>query len=535
MKSLAAKLTLLDDALDLAAGRLDPTVEADARAVAEHASRRLTAGEQTVAALAGATGSGKSSLFNALSGTRLAEHGPRRPTTSSTLSVSFSATNPELLDLLGVTRRHEAEPPIREFESLVLLDLPDHDSTATAHRVEVDRMVDLVDQFIWVLDPQKYADAAIHQRYLRPLAGHRDVMTVVLNQADLLNPRDLQRCLDHIRRLLAADGLDGVPLLATSAVTGQGIDELRRRLGKIAKGKKATTARLAADLARVTVSLDGEVGPSVPAELSQRSRARLSAALSEAAGAGLVVNAVERSVLHRGALATGWPLVSWLRRLKPDPLRRLRLDAGPKEPEAIEEAPTVRSSLPRRAATSEAKVTAALRDVERELADPLPEPWRDAVRGAVQSRRGVLPDALDSALVATDLGASRAPLWWGLVRVLQWLLIAAVLVGIGWLTLNAVLGYFGLPPFGTVPVGPADGPRIPLPTLLALGGVVAGLLASGASRLALGVASRRAGRRAARALAASVAAVADELVVAPAQAESARHARTRELLDRLAR
>ena len=71
--------------------------------------------------------------------------------------------------------------------------------------------------------------------------------------------------------------------------------------------------------------------------------------------------------------------------------------------------------------------------------------------------------------------------------------------------------------------------------LLALGGVVAGLLASGASRLALGVASRRAGRRAARALAASVAAVADELVVAPAQAESARHARTRELLDRLAR
>ena len=37
---------------------------------------------------------------------------------------------------------------------------------------------------MFVLDPQKYADAAVHRRYLIPLAGHASVFTVVLNQID---------------------------------------------------------------------------------------------------------------------------------------------------------------------------------------------------------------------------------------------------------------------------------------------------------------------------------------------------------------
>ena len=48
-------------------------------------------------------------------------------------------------------------------------------------------MVELVDLLVWVADPQKYADAALHDGYLRPLAGHGDAMVVVLNQADRLD------------------------------------------------------------------------------------------------------------------------------------------------------------------------------------------------------------------------------------------------------------------------------------------------------------------------------------------------------------
>ena len=70
---------------------------------------------------------------------------------------------------------------------LVLLDLPDHDSVrGRRDRLEVNRLVGLADLMVWVLDPQKYADAAVHRRYLVPLAGHSSVIAVVLNQSDLL-------------------------------------------------------------------------------------------------------------------------------------------------------------------------------------------------------------------------------------------------------------------------------------------------------------------------------------------------------------
>ena len=112
----------------------------------------------------------------------------RRPTTSTALACSLGEDSAEeLLDWLAVPRRHalEADPRLAAgLDGLVLLDLPDHDSTEVAHRLEVDRLVQLVDMLVWVVDPQKYADAALHERYLRPLASHADVMMVVLNQVD---------------------------------------------------------------------------------------------------------------------------------------------------------------------------------------------------------------------------------------------------------------------------------------------------------------------------------------------------------------
>ena len=72
-----------------------------------------------------------------------------------------------LLDWLEVPRRHRHAPE-PALDGLVLLDLPDHDSVKLEHRLEVDRLVGLVDVLVWVLDPEKYADAAVHDRYLAP-------------------------------------------------------------------------------------------------------------------------------------------------------------------------------------------------------------------------------------------------------------------------------------------------------------------------------------------------------------------------------
>ena len=57
----------------------------------------------------------------------------------------------------------------------------------------------------------------------------------------------------------------------------------------------------------------------------------MNAALGRAAGVPVVTEAVGRAWRLRGGYATGWPVLSWLAKFRPDPLRRLhlgRLGAG---------------------------------------------------------------------------------------------------------------------------------------------------------------------------------------------------------------
>ena len=63
-------------------------------------------------------------------------------------------------------------------------------------------------------------------------------MMVVLNQADQLTPAERDQCLRDLRRLLIAEGIDGVDVLAVSAVTGYGMDELRRNSPKRSPRRK---------------------------------------------------------------------------------------------------------------------------------------------------------------------------------------------------------------------------------------------------------------------------------------------------------
>src|SRR5689334_18237914 len=171
----------LDAAVGAARGRLDDAVLAPAGEVVGKATERLRlSADHTVVALGGATGSGKSSTFNALVGLDLASVGVRRPTTSWATACTWGPSGAgDLLEWLGIPPRHQVVRDsmldtgreAKDLEGLVLLDLPDHDSTEVAHHLEVERLVRLTDLMVWVLDPQKYADAAIHDRFLRPMAA----------------------------------------------------------------------------------------------------------------------------------------------------------------------------------------------------------------------------------------------------------------------------------------------------------------------------------------------------------------------------
>ena len=105
---VAGRVEGLQMAVDAARGRLADDLVEQASLVAGRAGARLSlSGDHTVVALAGATGSGKSSTFNAITGMEFAAVGVRRPTTSWTMSCVWGADRAdELLDWLGVPPRH---------------------------------------------------------------------------------------------------------------------------------------------------------------------------------------------------------------------------------------------------------------------------------------------------------------------------------------------------------------------------------------------------------------------------------------------
>ncbi|WGX95221.1 GTPase [Nocardioides sp. L-11A] len=267
--NLQARLDGLRSAADAAEGRLDPALLEEIRAGADRSSGRLRLSERhTVVAIAGATGSGKSSLFNALAGAEISISGARRPTTSTAQALVWGEDDAdELLTWLGIrsTDRHgrgslPVSSPGRLPEGLVLLDLPDHDSIEVAHHAEARRVVELADVLVWVVDPQKYADAAIHREFLQPLAGHRAVTMVVLNQVDTV-PEDRRRgMLADLRRLLVVDGIRDPRILATSARHGTGIDELRRALTRRVQEKQNTVLRIDADIRAAVARLEEAAG-----------------------------------------------------------------------------------------------------------------------------------------------------------------------------------------------------------------------------------------------------------------------------------
>jgi GTP-binding protein EngB required for normal cell division len=541
-ETVASRLRALDRVVELGEGRLDDALLASARELSRRADERLRlSGAHTVVALAGATGSGKSSLFNALAGAAVSQPGVRRPTTGVAHAVVWDAAGAgPLLDWLDIPRRHhldsadldEADDDLR---GLVLLDLPDHDSTVVAHRLEVDRLVALVDVLVWVLDPQKYADAAVHDRYLKPLARHGEVMVVVLNQIDRLHPGDVPEAVSDVRRLLGEDGLPAIPVLPVSALTGEGLDRLRAVLTGAVAAHRAALRRIAADLDGVSADLSSVVGGPPRDDVDDGAQRALTAALGAAAGIPAVGAAVQRAAVHRAVAATGFPFTRWLRRLRPDPLRRLHLDrartaavTGPADTD--DPAAVQRTSLPATGAVERSRVELALRRLADDAAAGLPDPWPGAVHGAARSRESDLADALDRAVATTDLGLARKPLWWRAVGGLQALLAAAVVVGALWLAGLYALTVLRLPE----PEPPQVG-VLPLPTALLLGGVLAGLLLALLARALAVLGARRRRARAEARLRESVADVAETLVLAPVRAELAAYSALRAAVAALRR
>ncbi|MEU6950902.1 GTPase [Streptomyces sp. NPDC045714] len=542
---LPPRLDALRELVGLSRARLDRDTLAEAgRVLDEAAARQRLSSRHTVIAVAGATGSGKSTLFNALAGAPISDTGLRRPTTSQPIACSWTDGAAGLLDRLAVPGRLRRRPhpgPAafdEALQGLVLVDLPDHDSAATEHRDQVDRVLALVDAVIWVVDPEKYADAALHERYLRPLAGHAEVTFVVLNQTDRLPGEAADLVLDDLRRLLDEDGIalgehgePGATVMSLSALTGDGVPELREMVGRFVQDRTAATRRLSADVDAAAARLRPVYVAEGRPGLGERARDEFTDRLAEAVGAAAAGEAAEREWRRNAGRACGTP---WLRlwrwyenRGLPGSLDRMGQALTPPEEE-----PTARQ-----------RVEQAVRIVADDAADGLPGPWAQAVREAAFNGAKGLSEALDElavkagtagaskrgggtgagqgAIAGTPLGAPLGgrpvkpprPKWWP----------AAVLAQVS-MTLLQIFG--GLWLVGQI-IGVLE-PGLVTPALIMLAGVVGGPLVEWSCAAAIRGPARRYGQDAERRLREAAAGCGRARVLDPVAAELVRYREVRE-------
>ena len=591
----ARSVASLKEAIGYGEGRVPETVLLDAAATLERLSqRRELSTEHTVIGFFGATGSGKSTLFNAIAGQNIALSAPTRPTTSTVQAAIWEAEgSEELLDWLGIDKRvypqtqaltaegntaegSEAaggaaapnavtEPAPGLFNrirravggrgemrtrtgGLILLDMPDFDSVTTTNRDLAARMMRYVDVLVWVVDPQKYADAVIHRDFMVPLAASGAQALCVLNQADKLAPAEVPAVLASLTRLLQAEGTDAHLLaapIAVSARTGEGVDVLRDLLAQVAAAKslslQRTDAQLHATASQLRTYAGGE-GTVLAGAYALDAEQKLVQACYTSSHAEQVLQAATASYRRAAGQHTGWILTRWMSRLKADPLRRLHLgqqdetkstskaekSAGMLGSDSENAPELVASSLPPLSAAQKAGMANAVRQYSKQMANRIDEPWKRSMKEAALSREAELPELLERDMMRIDYGLGRTRAPWVVFNALQWIALLSALAGVAWLTLISGMAYLQiqLPPAPT-----PEGSPVPLPTLLLLLGVLLGIASAGVGRLLTAMGSRYYARKLRGRLQTGVEKAVQSCVVAPVQQEAKRLNAYRKALD----
>lgn len=400
---------------------------------------------------------------------------------------------------------------------LIVVDLPDFDSVVKEHRVRADHLTERSDLLVWVTDPQKYADAIFHQEYLQKFSQHTE-MLVVLNQVDRLTHSQKEQCLTDIRRLLAKDGIKGATVLAVSTKTGEGVSELQSLLEIAATRKAAHGNALIAELRACGKRIAQECGQVPSRSVSDVPKEELVEALSQAAGVYSITEAVYQSAHRRSRIATGWPITSWITKLQKDPLRTLGLSQKwlpktksgptPMAPEEEIHPATARSSVVSNDSALAAKSSIAVRSYVEAATAGGPVPWVLDVRKKTLDID--LADELDSAITNSPAIHLNSPTWWRVVGVVHKLFLLAFAVGFLWLGFLALAAYLRLE-VGNTP----SCMGFPIPTLLAVGGLLAGIVLGMISRIASIVHARRQSKKVFETLRREVAEVARARVVLP--------------------
>ncbi|MCP3974952.1 MAG: hypothetical protein GY720_10710 [bacterium] len=215
-------------------------------------------GDVLVVALAGGTGSGKSSLLNAVAGEDVAGVSVLRPHTQTPLAwipVDHSEGVERLLDDLEISQRVLQDV----LTTIAFVDLPDIDSVADWHRQMVESLLPHVDAVLWVVDPEKYHDEILHEDFLSPLAAFEEQFLFALNKIDRLSVPDVEVVREDLVASLRHDGFKQPLVFAVAANPDQGeakgIDQLLEFLSEQVDVKRVAIGKAINDIGAILTEL----------------------------------------------------------------------------------------------------------------------------------------------------------------------------------------------------------------------------------------------------------------------------------------
>ena len=194
-----------------------------------------------LAVIGGSTGSGKSTLVNALLRERVSNPGVIRPTTRQPVLVANPGdadwfNSPQVLP--GLARSHgagdERSTTLRVVdtpripEGLALLDAPDFDSIDDQNRALASQLLAAADLWIFVTTPARYADQLVWN-FLNDAAGRGIEVVVVLNRLD---EKAAETVPDDLRRMMNDAGLSKATVFTVPFVADLGGEQSSEFLGE---------------------------------------------------------------------------------------------------------------------------------------------------------------------------------------------------------------------------------------------------------------------------------------------------------------
>lgn len=216
-------VTNLRDVVAGAEFRTDPEAHSQARAVVDQLDdyvlpRLANIDAPLLVVVGGSTGSGKSTLVNAIVGEKVTQSGVIRPTTRQPVLVTnpndeawFNSTHvlPGLARERGDATANPQATSLRIVPSnavsqgMALLDAPDFDSIDDVNRQLAGQLLAAADLWVFVTTPARYADQLVWN-FLHDAASRNIEVIVILNRVDEDSAATVP---DDLRRMMAEAGL----------------------------------------------------------------------------------------------------------------------------------------------------------------------------------------------------------------------------------------------------------------------------------------------------------------------------------------